>query len=673
MKHLKQRAAGIKQEFSVFVFFFLFFVLCNIFCVPSSLASTTIESGTLEYDAKTSTYTATGKVNIQRGLTTIEADEVIYNEKTSDVSAKGNVKYNDPDVTIKAARAEINLDAKTGRLYEAEIFSKKDNYHISGSVVEKKSEKEYTLDRASFTTCDAPIPAWCFKGKEVDAIVGDRLKARNVTLDIKGKPVLYTPYFKTSLSNERESGLLTPDIGYVKTKGIHYEQPLFWAISENRDVTIVLDAYSKRGIGEGLEYRYIETNGSMGNLWLYHLKDNQLDKDFWDARGFIKAGDSAEKSSGYLNLSYLNSRDFYSEYNPYIISKERAFIDSQSYLNNTTMRFLESTGEVSVRLDSSRFYLTSQYLIDLKEGADTSAISQRLPEIGYFMNPVKIGPLVFSLSSSLSNFFRQGSIFGQRFDIYPRITHSFGTDVFVTESLGLRETAYSLRNADVSDISPHRESFDYSITANTRMIKRYSSFTHILEPSLGYTFIPSTKIDLPLFDSTELYTKTSRIDLSLMNRFIDKNGEFLTLRITQPFDSYNGDRPFMPLKIEAAIQRPIGLRGEVSYNVHTGRIEDVNSDIGLRLYNAFFSIGERYNRIENIAFYSIGTSYNFSKSLSSELYFWYDAKNGGIKDVITKVIYKEQCWGVTMAVTKRQNDYSVSVLFDLLGLGTIKF
>lgn len=87
---------------------------------------------------------------------------------------------------------------------------------------------------------------------------------------------------------------------------------------------------------------------------------------------------------------------------------------------------------------------------------------------------------------------------------------------------------------------------------------------------------------------------------------------------------------------------------------------------------ASFSLGERYNRSEKILFYTAGLDYPFSKSVSAEGTAWYDAKGGQLRDLMVKLKYRKQCWGVDVIVTKREKDYSVYMLFDLLGLGTVK-
>jgi LPS-assembly protein len=402
------------------------------------------------------------------------------------------------------------------------------------------------------------------------------------------------------------------------------------------DATFLADIYTKTAIGEGLEYRFVEPDGSKGNLWLYHLKDKNFTDPLWIAKG-IYDRDRESPVTGYLNLNYVTPVDLYNEYNPYIFSKQRLF-DSLSYLNQTTGRFLESTGEVSAKFSGSRLYLDAQYLVDLQEGVNQSTILQKLPEAGYFINPRRIGPLVFSLSSNAAEFWREQGVSGQRVDIYPKLAYSFGSDIIIDQALGLRETAYFLNNADVTGSSPHRESLDYTVIAHTRLTKNYGSFTHIIEPSLGYTFIPNAESNLPLFDSTELYTHTSTIQLALLNRFIDSKGEFLTVKLTQPYDTSLHENSFLPLELQVAIQRPITFRNETLLNVNTGRLEELDSDIGVPLPGKMsLSIGERYNRIQSILFFTFAANYSFSKAVSAEGNFWYDAKSGSLSNVIAKL------------------------------------
>lgn len=664
-------------------YFAIVYCLFSFWLSIASASEVIVESESLEYDARTTTYTARGDVKITKDSATVNADEVAYNEKTAEASASGNVLYIDPDVRIKASKAFLNIDKDTGRLTEAEIFYRKENYYIRGKEIEKTSDKEYFLKGATFTTCDAPLQDWCFKGRDIHIILDEKIRATHVTFNVRNLPLFYSPYLTAPLQ-ERKTGLLIPSIGFVETKGLHYEQPFFWAISDNRDMTLTLDIYGRRAFGEGLEYRHIEQSGLRGNYWIYHLRDDKFNTDFWDIKGIFDMREG--KFTAFANLNYINSLLYYREYNPYVNSR-RAFLDPASYLNLTTGRLFESVAEAKYRFADASLSLNSRYLIDLKDGVDQSTILQRIPEIEYFLYPRRIGPGTFMLSASATNFFREEGPRAQRIDIYPRFTLSSGDRLIITHSIGLRATSYLISPQEIREGlgTSIRTGFDYTVTALMSLKRRYSGFAHVIEPTIDYTFIPSTRSDIPFFDTIELYQKTSRINLSLMNRFISTKGEFLTVRITQSIDTYRGDRPLMPLTIEAAIRGPLTMRGEVSYDTGLGRVEDLNADLSFSVSDLWketerpaifrgtlFSLGQRYNRKEDILYYSFGLKGSPLKAIFYEGYFWYDAKTGNTKNMIGKISYQRQCWGITTIVTKSERDYSLSILFNLLGLGTLK-
>ncbi|MBI4685440.1 MAG: LPS-assembly protein LptD [Nitrospirae bacterium] len=646
----------------------VYFSLFTLHCYAEEPPAV-ITSDSLEYDGKTSIYTAIGSVKVEQGNATINSKKMRYNEKTATVFAEGDVVYDTSDISLKAETAEYNLDTKQGIFYNSEIFSKTDNLHISGTKIEKQGEKKYFFDKASLTTCDAVLPAWCFKGRNADLIIGDRLKAKDVTFNVRGLPVMYTPYIWAPILTERKTGFLTPTIGYSKTKDFYFRQPFFWAISENRDATFVLDWYSKIGIGKGLEYRYIYPGDIEGTHWLYNLNDRTTGKKIYEWRSYhVKR--SSDGISAYINLNYLNEKRFYRDYS--IFRHERI------------KRFLESTGEISLPMDDSHFYIMSRYLIDLKDGSNDSAVVQRLPEAGYVFNPYKIGPVIFSLTSSASNLWRKEGVYGQRLDINPRLSHFFGDSIVISQYLGLRETAYSLHKNELEGFkkSVQRETFDYNITASSRIIKRYENFTHAIEPSLGYTFIPwikKDKINLPLFDSTENYSKQASGNLSITNRILDSLGEFFTLSLSQSYNGYERIRPFSPLSIAASIGRPLQLRGDIAYNSYSGRIENINSDMSMSLQRVSLNLGERYDRVQNRMFYNIDIQYTHPKNLSTALKLWYDAKGGGLRDTTLTIGYQKQCWGVTFIINrkpadeinKKPSDLTVFMTINLLGLGSL--
>lgn len=650
--HLKLQ--GVQCIVPCLIFIFFLCAVCRLFFPECSFASeteTTITSDSLEYFSKTKQYVAKGAVEIIKANTVITADEITYGEGTSDVFAEGRVFYHDADTSMEAEKAELNLERKTGRLFEADIFYAKDNYYLSGKEIEKRGEASYYSPSAAFTTCDAPVPAWCIKGKNVDVVIGERVKAKDASFRIKNVPVLYTPYLWFSILTERQTGILMPVVSQSKSRGFGLKIPFFWAISENRDATFVLDTYSKRGIGAGMDYRFLSPGGANGSWGAYFIRDTELKKNFWELKGLYE-NRHQDGFGGFLNINLLNEKDFY-----------RTF---STYLEIRTKRFLESTGELNMPLSNSRLYLLAQYWTDLKH--DTETVPQKLPEAGYILNYTKLGSFLVSTSLTAANIWRDGGLSAGRIDFFPKLLHSFGKNFVVSQSAAIRATAYSFSGDETTDRGLQRTAFEYDIIGHTRIYRKYNSFLHVIEPSLRYHFIASSENDLPVLDVSELFRKTSRLELSLLNRIIAGGGEMATLRLTQEIETYNGGRPFLPLKLQVAINSGVPIKLDLTYNVHTGRFETVSSELSMRIVKTNLVFGQIYNRTENIMLYKAGIEFSPYKRVRVSSSIWYDAKGGGVRDMNIAMRYQRQCWGLRFEVNKKPGDYTMLVMLELAGL-----
>jgi LPS-assembly protein len=635
------------------------FLLAAALCLfPAAFAfgsdrQTVITADKLEYFSEAKKYVASGSVKIERDGAVIHADEATYFEETSEVDASGNITYADKSYSIKADRVELNMEDKTGKLFDAEVFFKEKNYHLTGKEIEKRGENYYYSQEGSFTTCDAPVPAWCFKAKDIDAYTGEKLRARDASFRIKGLPVFYTPYLAAPILTERQTGFLIPIVGESSTRGLEILQRFYWVIAENRDATFALDYYGKRGIGTGMEYRLIEPGDIKNNLWVYHIRDTELRKDDWVIKDLFEDRHPGTPG-GYLNIDYVSKQDFYREFNP--------------QRDIRTQRYIESTGEFNMPLSNSRLYLLSQYWVDLEN--PTGNVPQKLPELGYVLNYTKAGSFMYSLSATAANFWRENGTSAGRVDVYPKLIHSMGSDFVVTQVAALRGTSYDFYNGSDSDSSTQRGAFEYDIVGHTRLYRDYASFTHVIEPSIRYHFISSSKNDLPVFDESELFTKTSNIELSVLNRAIVKGTEAVAFRVTQGIDTYNSDRPLLPLRLELALRKFFPLALEATYNVYSGELETVSSDMTFTLLKAAVSVGQRYNRAENVMTYTANVAISPFKSIRMAAQMWYDAKGQGLQDLALSMKYIRQCWGVKFEAIKRPGDFTMRVLLELAGMNS---
>ncbi len=640
--------------------FVIILIMLGFFLFPALSSAeeveTSIEAEFLTYDAAQQVYYLRGHVRIRRLDALLQAEKAEYMEKTGEARASGNVRYEDRWVIIEAENLEINIETDRGIVYNARLFFKKDNYHIRAEEIERLDEKNYVIKKATFTTCDAPLPAWCFSSKKTDVRIGDRLKAKNVVFRIKGLPVLYSPLLWAPIYTERKTGLLLPEPGFRSDKGFSYRQPLFLALADNRDATLYFDLYTRRGIGEGLEYRYVERNAGAGQWWLYHLRDRKLGKDFLEFKGkhtlFRK-----DSLSGFLNIHYVNDRSFYQEYSQQVQVRTR--------------RFLESTAEVFYPFKKGRVYLFGRAWQDLKESAED--VRQKAPEAGISLYPSKKGPLYLSLKTSYSNFYSKNLLRVQRLDIYPRIYHSMGDSIQLSQVIGLRETLYNISNSDDFPDSISREAFDYSLRLHSRLRRRYPAFTHIIEPEIGYRFIPPVKDDIPLLDSTELYRRVSAVDFGFRNYLYGRNGQIASVRLTGLYDILKADNPFGLIRLEAALFYPLKFKLDTSYNPNSGDFEQINYSASLKAGRVGLSFGQRYSRDDDILFYRSSISLPVTSRLALNSALWYDAGGGGLEDLKLSANYSAQCWGINITFNRRPDDYSILFLVELKGLGTIRF
>jgi LPS-assembly protein len=529
-----------------------------------------------------------------------------------------------------------------------EYFGKEKKYVAAGSVSLERSGAILRTGEVVYyeDTSETVIPGSFTYQDPKTSIKADSAEM-NLDKDI---PVFYTPYLWASLIKERQTGFLMPLVSNSSTRGLSLSVPFYWNIAENRDATVVLDAFSKRGLGTGLEYRFIEPGGSSGKFWGYHIKDTELKKDFWEVRGPYE-NRGPDGAGGYVDVNYINEKDFYQVYS--------------SRWDVQILRYLESVGEFNLPLDNSRFYLLAQYRQDLQN--DSSPVPQRLPEAGYILNYTPLGDFLSTASFSASNFWSERGESAGRVDIYPKLLHSVGRDIVLTQSVGLRETAYSFYGGPDSGKSVQRTAFEYDFTGHTRLYKKYASFVHIIEPSVRYHFIYSSDNDLPVFDSAELYGKTSNIELSVLNRAIAGGKELFAVRLTQPLDTYRG-RLFQPLRLEANVATPFPLKLETTYDVNAGQIETVTSDLSFRVFNAGVALGERYSRQEDILTYTASFDADLHRAVHLGGQMWYDAKGGGLRNLTLNLNYKMQCWGIRLEAVKTQGDFTMKVMFDLKGL-----
>jgi LPS-assembly protein len=667
----------------IFLHFFvllLFFIFHFSFPI-SSLAGgqTEISSDNLEYLSQTNSYHAKGSVRIVFENSTLSADEMLLDNNTSNAVATGNVVYEDSEAIIKADRIELNLKTELGTVYNSYTFYKKQNFHVRADNVKKTGTRNFYLDKATLTSCDAEVPSWHFSGKDIKTTQHESLSAWDAKFYIKSVPVLYTPYFWAPITKERQTGLLFPSFGYSSKQGQYFKQGVFWAFKENQDATLYLDYSSEKRLAGGLDYRYVLTPESNGEFWIYHARDNEPSRDLFEVKSYHNHKFPYNISS-YLKLHAVNEPDYYEtldstsfkrmglsswEQDPFGFSSEERL-----------QKYLESDLQLSRPYYGGRTYLLAQTRQSL-EGS-SKEIPQILPETGFIINTTSTGPVSYNGALKAVNFWRKEGQDGLRVDVYPNIYLSYGRLINFTQKIGLRETAYFL---DTPVANKSRLLMDLGSALTTKYYKKYSSSIHIIEPSLEYVYItPYDTDDIPSFDSTDSIPRTSSLLYSFTNRIsglrpLNLESRF---RLSQSYSLLDTDKPFSPILAEAVVSSDkADIHLNASYDVHNRILTETIASFIVKDKKGYIGMGKNYRRSSSLDQIDFEAGLNnpitlFKKTLPVDLHgkLWYDLNGNGVQKFNVKTVYTHQCWALSLSLTKRPDEYQIIFAFELKGLGT---
>ncbi len=199
-----------------------------------------------------------GDVLFTKGRQSVEADEVSFNNNTKIAAIKGNVSLREPGLLMLADSASINVEDGSGELENAEFVIHRSRARGSAERLWHNGEEVLTLQNGAYTQCEPETNTWLLKGGEIviDANT-DMASAKNVVLEVKGVPILYSPYISFPIGQERTSGLLLPTVGYGEDSGFDISQPYYFNLAENYDATVTPRLISSRGMSLETELRHL--------------------------------------------------------------------------------------------------------------------------------------------------------------------------------------------------------------------------------------------------------------------------------------------------------------------------------------------------------------------------------------------------------------------------------
>jgi LPS-assembly protein len=668
-----------------------------------------IEADELSYERDRQVYEAHGRVEVRRGDLFLKADHAQLNMATKDLVAWGNVVLREGEDVLECERMEINLDTRLGKIYQARLFLKDQNFHIMSKEAEKLGEDRYRIREGSFTTCDGARPPWKFTVKELEVTVEGHGIAKGPTFYLKGIPSFYLPWGIFPVKRERQTGFLLPQVGYSERYGPEIKNAFFWAIDKDMDATFYLDYLGDRGFKGGLEYRYALTKDTRGQANVYFIDDHVFNKDRY---AFFIQHQQKFPYGFYLkgNINHISDNRYPRDFDDDLPGEAK--IDSRSRGQ------LRSTVFGGKNWDRFSFLAEASVFQDLTKESNDETV-QKLPQVSFQAHPQALfnTPLFFDGGASYTHFWREKGVEAHRGDFFPRL--SLPVRLFnvlkVESSVGPRETLYKSFDDPTRQYKgwESRETVVAKTEVSTEFYKVYEGETvskisriykvakwmHTIEPIIGYQYAPRVnQKDLPIFDDLDRIPYSNQITYGFTQRLIGKPekeevssgpSEYAKLKI---FQSYSLGEPFTQ-DSRGKGRYFSNIQGELWWNFSPYLSAKLDGEFSP--YHGNLEVGNASISVKNKRNDAIYAQYRYAQPNIKEVYagariktipslYLYGSARYNLKDDwkvenIYGAEYQAQCWTLGLTVEDKgqspdgtqRKELKFQIYLNLLGLGSL--
>ena len=664
---------------------------------------------------------ATGNVEITRGGSRLIADRVELNRITGEAVAQGKVVFFDGQDRLVGERIDYNLNTGTGVVYKGSAQIPP-YYRLSAERFDRLGESVYGLRQGVFTTCEGDVPDWSVHLGSGQADLDGVIFGRDASFWVKSVPVIpWWPFFAAALRRERQSGFLFPEFGQNSRKGYFARVPYYWAISDSQDLTIALDTFTKRGMGLELDYRYVLSRETQGQITAFGVNESFLDsrgsKGLNENRGWIQIRHGWQitpSMSLKVDSNVTSDDDIYKTYADSTGARVRQRAETNVFLTQRWESW-NLVGRVYWYQD-----LTTPRPVEL----------QRVPEIKLegLRQPVPGVPgLLYQTQASFVSFIREIGSEGVRGDFHPRVLYPIPVAGLFTMTpfLGGRLTYYNQRVV-ASAISQGpgngypvsvektvaddrvRQQVEAGMQLETRVSRVFntdgtggiSALQHVIEPRATFLEIrginqkdnpqyepgggPSVGLD-PGYEARtgiDAQNKAHEVTYTLVNRLNARTvsgpneepvrWELARLTLSQTYNFLPVSEPFKDAVAEILIQpnEHLRFRADARYNVYGLGVRDANADISAIFRDFSVTLGPRFNEQGGFRFLQASATARLTRYLNAKAASYWDVTNGRATEARGGLDIHFDCWAIGVEVIHRYaSDDEIRFSVNLLGVG----
>jgi LPS-assembly protein len=620
-----------------------------------------------------------GKVEIDSSKAKIKADEAILNRQTETLNASGNVSFQDNNITVSSQKVQLNRISN-------ELLIEKSFYQLNRVQGHGKAEKigisEKTginLIESSFTTCPVDDEVWRIQASTIK-ITPDQSRGvvKHARFYIKDVPVLYLPYFSFPINDQKQSGILYPNIASNSSTGLSVEQPIYWNIAPNYDLTFSPRIMTERGLQLKTEFRYL-TEKQAGQVNIEYLPDDmELDEN--TDRYFYRFFHSGQIGKNWRVNADING-----------LSDDNYITDLGSdYYNRADTHLYKTLG---LSYFSQNLDVTAQFR-DFEVLGDHPDSYRALPEIRLnYLTPIGLGA-EFQVNSELA-YFESGELdnpTATRFHIAPTVRYPFQNQwsEFLAEATILH-TRYVQDNIQGFNLEKNvSRTLGQAKIYGALVFERPASWfgtqaTQTFEPKVQYLYTSfEDQNNIALYDTTRLFndfaglfrgqeftgldriSDNNQVTVGMTSRFIDKNnqerfklslGQIFYLEDNQVVDaSKDDDRSALAAELDWQIGSKWYMRTQAQVSTITDKVERSSLSLEYQLSkNKIVQINHRYVRdlsSEEINQVGITASWPLAKNWQWVGRWYHDLERNRTVESYSGVQYESCCWTVSFVAQR---------------------
>ena len=610
--------------------------LCQISKVntPTNIRSDDkIEVNADKFETGGQRFIFSGNVQLSQQNQFIVADRITLDRSNDQISASGNILFSDTDFIITANQLQLDQTQNKLDLFQTNFELIQSQGRGSADRITRFGQQS-ELTQVRYNTCEPGDESWLLTGDKLDINQQNGLGTmQHATLEFKGVPFFYLPWFRFPIDDRRMSGILTPAINYSEDHGLNLELPIYWNLAENYDATITPIWFEQRGLQLNTEARYLFQR-QYGELFLSGLDDRSTDSDRWFGLWTHSASLPFESSAEIL----------------YQKVSDDEFLDDFSHVNaiRSSPDFLQRKLSISRNfgLWQSQVKWQDYQTID----ADKSISSrpyQRLPELTLSRRYIsESSDLQLNLPIEWVQFKREQSITGERFHTLPALSlPSYASWYLFHPKLELALSQYDLDNNTAGNpdrISRSIPLISLDTALNFERIFSDSGLLQSFQPRLYLLYVPfEEQSDIPDFDTSLLSETYSSLFKS--NRFSGSD------RI--------GDSQQISVGLNTTIFNPESGRKLLDASIgQSYYLEDRRVSLGTAIDER-----SRSNLINEIKFSPL-----VNLSFTSKLIFNQDTDNFEQKNLSAQLIHKGSVFNLASHFTEdRLNQVSFSTAYRL--------